>query len=431
MTRDESGSRLTLHIGVGLLAGVLAGLAINLLAHWQPAAEIGGWLQRFGADGLLHVVGQVFLRLLQVLVVPLVLVSLIAGTAGLDDTRKLGRVGLKTLGLYLFTTATAVSVALAVALLVGPGRGLQLQAAAAGTPAPAQPLLDTLIALVPRNVFAAMAAGEMIPVIVFAILFGVGITLAAETGQRLRAVVDDVNAVMLQLVGLVMRVAPFGVFALVARTFANEGLAALLPLLKYVLLTLALLVVFAFLFYPLILRAFTGLSPVPLLRRVRELQLFAFATASSNASIPLSLKAMRSLGVAPPVASFSATLGATINMDGTAIMQGVAAVFIAQVYGIDLGAGQLLTVVLTATLASIGTAGVPGAGVVMLSMVLLAAGVPVEGVAIVLGVDRIVDMARTAVNVTGDVVVACIVARSEGLLDEQAFHAGKYAPTNP
>jgi Na+/H+-dicarboxylate symporter len=219
------------------------------------------------------------------------------------------------------------------------------------------------------------------------------------------------------------------VFALVARTFANEGFAALLPLAKYLLLVLLLLLAFGLLFYPALLKVFTGLPPLQLLRRVRELQLFAFSTASSNASIPLSMATMRGLGVAPPVASFCATLGATINMDGTAIMQGVATVFIAQVYGIDLGASQIMAVVLTATLASIGTAGVPGAGMVMLSMVLLQAGLPVEGIAMILGVDRILDMTRTAVNVTGDVTVACIVARSEGLLDEEAYRNGTPPPS--
>lgn len=424
MSGTDIGKRLSLHTAIGLLLGLVAGVAINLLAHWPPTVAAGEWLQRVGANVVLHGIGQVFLRLLQVLVVPLVLASLISGTAGLDDIRRLGRIGGKTLGLYLFTTASAVALALAAALAFAPGRGLQLQAVAPPAIAPSPPLLDMIVGLVPRNIFASMAAGEMIPVILFAILFGVGITLAGEQGQRLRAVVDDINAVMLRLVGIVMRVAPVGVFALVARTFANEGIAALLPLAKYVLLTLLLLAGFALLFYPALLKLLTGLSPLPLLRGTRALQLFAFSTASSNASIPLSLATMRNLGVAPPVASFSATLGATINMDGTAIMQGVATVFIAQLYGIDLGAGQLLAVVVTVTLASIGTAGVPGAGPVMLSMVLLQVGLPVEGIAIILGVDRLIDMTRTAVNVTGDVVVACIVARSEGLLDEAAYRNG-------
>jgi Na+/H+-dicarboxylate symporter len=424
MSGDDIGKRLSLHTAVGLLLGVLAGVAINLLAHWPPTAAAGEWLLRIGANVLLQGIGQAFLRLLQVLVVPLVLVSLVSGAAGLDDIRRLGRIGGKTLGLYLVTTASAVALALGAALAVGPGRDVQMQVAAPPDIPSSAPLLDVIVGLVPRNIFASMAAGEMIPVIVFAILFGVGITLAGAPGQRLRVVVDDLNAVMLRLVGIVMRLAPLGVFALVARTFANEGIAALLPLAKYVLLTLLLLVGFAMLFYPALLKLLTGLSPLPLLRGTRALQLFAFSTASSNASIPLSLATMRNLGVAPPVASFSATLGATINMDGTAIMQGVAAVFIAQLYGMELGAGQLLAVVFTVTLASIGTAGVPGAGPVMLSMVLLQAGLPVEGIAIILGVDRIIDMTRTAVNVTGDVVVACIVARSEGLLDERAYRNG-------
>ncbi|HUG71965.1 MAG TPA: dicarboxylate/amino acid:cation symporter [Steroidobacteraceae bacterium] len=421
MIAKQPGNRLTRQILWSLLLGALCGVAINLLAHWPAASGAAAWLSKFGANGLFHVLGQIFLRLLQVLVVPLVLVSLISGTAGLDDIRRLGRIGIKTLALYLLTAVSAVSLAIFGALLVGPGKGLTLERAAGFEAQPAQSLVDTIAGLVPRNIFASMAAGDMIPVIVFAILFGVGMTLAGEAGQRLRMVVDDINAVMLKLVGMVMRVAPVGVFALVARTFANEGLAALLPLAKYVLLTLTLLLMFAFLFYPALLKLMTGLSPWPLLRRIRELQLFAFSTASSNASIPISIAAMRQLGIAPAAASFSATLGATINMDGTIIMQGVATVFIAQLYGIDLSAAQILAVVLTATLASIGTAGVPSAGMVMLSMVLLQAGLPVEGIAIILGIDRILDMTRTAVNVSGDVVVGCIVARSEKLLDEAVY----------
>ena len=414
--------QLTMRILIGLLAGLVCGTVINVLAGLPGAGATGEYLLHYGANGLFLVIGQAFLRLLQVLVVPLVLLSLIAGTAGLDNVRQLGRIGLKTFGIYVLTTATAVSLALLVALVVRPGEGLSLAAQTGALP-PARPsLIDTLVALFPRNIFAAMAAGDMIPVIVFAILFGVALTLAGDQGRRLRAVIEDANAVMLALVGIVMRLAPVGVFALIARTFANEGLAALLPLVKFVLLTILTLLAFAFLFYPALIKVLSGLDPRPLLRGIRELQLFAFSTASSNASIPLSMRAMRRLGVDNSLASFSASCGATLNMDGTAIMQGIATVFIAQIHGIDLDAAQLATVVVTATLAAIGTAGVPGAGVVMLSMVLLQVGLPVESIALILGVDRILDMVRTAVNVSGDVVVACIVARGEGMLDEKAYY---------
>jgi Na+/H+-dicarboxylate symporter len=418
---------ITRHILVGLLAGLACGLAINLLAESSPTAPAGEFLLRHGANGILLVVGQAFLRLLQVLVVPLVLTSLIAGTAGLDNVRQLGRIGVRTAVLYMFTTAAAVTFALLVALAVRPGEGLSLQAEATGQPQARPSLIDTLIGMFPRNIFAALSAGEMIPVIVFAILFGIALTLSGDQGRRLRTVTEDASAVMMTLVGIVMRLAPIGVFALIARTFANEGLAVLLPLVKFVLLTIITLLAFAFLFYPALVKVLSGLDPRPLLRGIRELQLFAFATASSNASIPLSMRAMRRLGVDPSLASFSASCGATLNMDGTAIMQGIATVFIAQIHGVDLGAGQLAMVVLTATLAAIGTAGVPGAGVVMLSMVLLQVGLPVESIALILGVDRILDMVRTAVNVSGDVVIACIVARGERRLDEIAYY-GKTVP---
>jgi Na+/H+-dicarboxylate symporter len=246
--------------------------------------------------------------------------------------------------------------------------------------------------------------------------------MAGEQGQRLRYVIEDISTVVMKLVGIVMRLAPLGVFALIARTFAREGFGALLPLIKFVLVTLVTLVVFAFLVYPVMLKLLSGLNPGPLLRKIREVQLFAFSTASSNASIPLSLRAMQRLGIDRSVASFSATVGATISMDGTAIMQGVATVFIAQLYGVDLTFGQLATVVVTATLATVGTAGVPGAGIVMLSIVLMQVGLPVEGIAMILGVDRILDMARTAVNVSGDFIIACIVARSENKFDADIYY---------
>lgn len=417
------GSGLTRRIFIGMILGVVCGGAISVLARLPGTSGIGGALMEYGANGLFYVVGQVFLRLLQVLVAPLVLVSLIAGIAGLGDVRQLGRIGLKTLGLYLCTTALAVSLAVFVAVTVRPGAGVTLDQTADFQPQQGQSVADTIIALVPRNFFAALAAGEMVPVIVFAILFGIGLTLIGAAGQRLRGVVEDISAVMFRLIGMVMSLAPFGVFALIARTFAREGFGALLPLLKFVLVTLATLAVFAFVVYPTMLKLLSGLSPMPMLRKIREVQLFAFSTASSNACIPLSLRTMQRLGIDRSVASFSATVGSTLSMDGTAIMQGLATVFIAQIYGVDLGAGELATIILTATLATLGTGGVPGAGIVVLSTVLLQVGLPVEGIALILGVDRILDMARTAVNVSNDFVIACIVAKSERRFDAGVYYS--------
>jgi Na+/H+-dicarboxylate symporter len=411
---------LTHKILFGLLLGMAAGLALHAMAGAGPA---GGWIQTFITDGVLHLVGQVFLAGLMVLVVPLVFVSLVCGTAALDDVRRLGRVGLKTLALYLFTTAVAVSLALGAALLVRPGAGFELAGETEYTPREAPSLVQVLIDIFPRNPFQALAEGNMLQIIVFAILFGVAMALAGDAGKRLLGVFEDLNTAIMRLVDIVMAIAPVGVFALIAKTFATQGLDAITPLMKYFLLVLAVLVLHSLVVYPLLLKSLSGLSPLVFFRKFREVHLFAFSTASSSATLPVTLRVVRDdLGVKPSVGSFTVPLGATINMDGTAIMQGVAAVFIAQAYAIDLAATDCLMIIVTATLASIGTAGVPGVGLVMLAMVLNQVGLPVEGIALILGVDRLLDMVRTAVNVTGDAVVTCIVAKSEGELEEEVFN---------
>jgi Na+/H+-dicarboxylate symporter len=267
-----------------------------------------------------------------------------------------------------------------------------------------------------------MADGEMLQIIVFAGLFGVALTMSGEPGRRLSALFSDLNEVVLRLVMLLMGLAPYGVFFLIAKVFAAEGLGAIAPLAKYFVLVLGVLALHAFLVYPLLLRFGAGLGPRPFLRKMRDPLALAFSTASSGATLPVTLETVEHrLGVSNAIASFTLPLGATLNMDGTAIMQGVATGFIAQAYGVALGGGDFLTVVLTATLASIGTAAVPGVGLVMLAMVLRQVNLPVEGIGLVIGVDRLLDMMRTAVNVTGDAAVTCVVARSEGELDEAVY----------
>jgi len=382
------------------------------------------WVHPVFTNGIFHVVGQVFLAGLMVLVVPLVFVSLVCGTAALDDIRRLGRVGVKTVGLYLFTTAAAISLALTAALVVKPGAGFDLGDGAADYTAREAPsLVQVIIDIFPRNPINAMAEGNMLQIIVFAILFGVAMSLAGDAGRRLLAVFEDLNTVIMRLVWIIMEAAPYGVFALIARTFAAQGFDAVPPLLKYFLLVLAVLFAHALLTYPLLLKLMSGLSPRVFLRKMREVQVFAFSTASSNATLPVTLRTVQEqFGVGRSVCSFTVPLGATINMDGTAVMQGVATVFIAQAFGVDLSVTDYLMVILTATLASIGTAGVPGVGLVMLAMVLNQVGLPVEGIALILGVDRLLDMVRTAVNVTGDATVTCIVAKSEGDLNQAVFN---------
>ena len=266
----------------------------------------------------------------------------------------------------------------------------------------------------------------MLQIIVFAVLFGIAMAMSGDAGKRLTGIFEDVNDVIMRLVTLIMNLAPYGVFVLLAKLFATTDSDTIFGLAKYFFLVLVVLFVHALVTYPLLLKVLTGLNPVNLLRKMREAAVFAFSTSSSGATLPVTMEtAKNKLGVGNSVASFTVPLGATINMDGTAIMQGVATVFIAQVFAVDLTMGDYLMVILTATLASVGTAGVPGVGLVMLAMVLQQVNLPVEGIALILGVDRLLDMTRTAVNVTGDCTVACIVAKSEGALDEKAFNDPK------
>lgn len=418
-------AKLTRWILIAMLLGIGVGSGIHALlqALGADSSPLTTALQDWLVNGLFDVTGQAFLRLLTVLVVPVVFLSLVCGSAAMDDIRKLGRVGLRAVALYLFTTAAAISMAMGLALLFGPGRGFTLESGATFEARQSPPLSETLLNLFPKNAIAAMAEGNMLQIIVFSILLGLSLTLAGAAGKRVLAACNDWNEVIMKLVGIVMSLAPFGVFALIARTFANEGFDAFGPLIGYFLTVLLALALHCFGVYPLLLKVLGRLSIRPFFRKMREVHLFAFSTASSNATIPVTLNTVESrLGVSNPIASFTVPLGATINMDGTAIMQGVATIFIAQAYGIELAATQLLMVVLTATLASIGTAGVPGVGLVMLSMVLTQAGLPVEGIALILGIDRLLDMARTAVNVTGDASVSCIIARSEGELDSTIYN---------
>jgi Na+/H+-dicarboxylate symporter len=417
--------RLTTQIFTAMIAGAAIGILINLHGGWVPEGDgTAAFLDAHVVNGLLAVVGQGFMRLLTVLVVPLVFVSLVCGTAALEDVRRLGRIGAKSLGLYLLTTAMAISLAMGLALAAGPGRGFGLETGTTFEAAAPPPLTEVLIGLFPRNLIAAMAEGHMLQVIVFAVLLGLAVNMSGDPGRRVLAVFADLNAVILRLVGIVMVLAPYGVFALIARTFAGEGLDAFRPLLGYFAVVLAALLLQGLVVYPVLLRVLAGLRPFVFLRKLREVHLFAFSTASSNATIPVTLRTVETrLGVPNSIAAFTVPLGATINMDGTAIMQGAATVFIAQAYGIALGTGDILTVILTATLASIGTAGVPGVGLVMLGMVLTQVGLPVEGIALIIGIDRLLDMVRTAVNVTGDAMVSCIVAKSENCLDGEVYES--------
>jgi Na+/H+-dicarboxylate symporter len=404
---------------IGLILGAIAGAIAEM-------AGFGGVFVR------LEPFGQAFIRLLIMIVIPLVMASLIIGTASLGDLKKLGRIGVKTIGYYLVATALAVAMGLAVAGAVQPGAGLdedvktQLLADYAGTNQErlesmqeAPGLQDILFNIIPRNPIASMANMDMLQIIFFSLFFGIALTVLAEEKRKpLINVLESVNDAMVVIVEMIMKIAPYGVFILIAAVAGRFGYQVILSLLQYVLVGVGTMILFTITFYPITLRFFSGMNPILFFKRFYEVMVFAFSTSSSNAALPINLRITENdLGVSRDVSSFVLPLGATVNMNGTGIYHGVSTIFIAQVYGITLTPGQLVIVVITATLASIGAAGVPGIGFITLAIVLEALGIPLEGLALVLGVERILDMTRTAVNVTGDSAAAVWVAKTEGELN--------------
>ncbi|MCZ4292893.1 dicarboxylate/amino acid:cation symporter [Vibrio sinaloensis] len=408
---------LTSRVILGMVAGILTGFAIRSLF------ADNGFVDAYIVNGLFEVGGQIFVASLKMLVVPLVFVSLVCGTSSLKDLSTLGRMGGKTLAFYIATTAVAITLALTMGNLFQPGAGADLTAASSFKSSEAPSLGQVIIDMFPTNPISAMAGGKTLQVIVFAVLFGVAISAAGKPGERIASFFSDLNDVIMKLVAILMNLAPYGVFFLMAKLFTGLGLSAIVNLAEYFLVLAGTLLLHGLVTYSLMLKGFTGLSPITFLKKMEDAIMFAFSTASSNATIPVTMETAKNrMGVENRVSSFTVPLGATVNMDGTAIMQGVATAFIAQAFNIDLTMGDYLMVILTATLASIGTAGVPGVGLVMLAMVLNQVGLPLEGIALIMGVDRLLDMIRTAVNITGDSVVTIIVAKSEGALNESRFN---------
>lgn len=409
---------------LGLLFGAVFGIILNYLV---PDSSIKNDIV---INGVLYVIGNGFLKLMKMLVVPLVFTSLICGAAAIGDTKTLGKVGVKTIALYICTTALAVSVAIGVANLIRPGIGLnmsQIQATDAVTTTTTQTsMAETLLDIIPDNPFGSLANGTMLQIIVFALIVGILIAKMGERAELLFNFASQCNDLMMEMTMLVMKAAPIGVFCLIAKTFSGLGLDAIIPLLKYVISVIAALAVQCFGVYMLMLFGFTRLNPFRFFKKFLPVFGFAFSTATSNATIPLSIETLEDkMGVSRRISSFTIPLGATINMDGTSIMQGVAVVFASQAYGVHLGLNGYLTVIATATLASIGTAGVPSVGLITLSMVFQSVGLPIEAIALIMGIDRILDMIRTAVNVTGDAVCTTIVAFQNKAVDVESFHSEK------
>lgn len=409
---------LTTKVLLGMALGIIVGLGINVLGIGGEGSIVGFYL----VDGFFSIVGKMFVNALKMLVVPLVLFSLISGVCGIGDIRLLGRIGTKAFALYMLTTAVAIASALAIAGVLGIGKGMQATSEANFEGADAPPLGDVLVNIIPSNPVNAMAQGEMLSIIFFAILVGISLLMVGKRASSLVGAIEVANDVMMKMVGLIMALAPYAVFCLLAKAMAQLGLDLFVQLLGYVVVLIGVLLLHLFVTLQGTLLLFSGLSPVTFLKKMRNVQVFAFSTSSSNATIPVTLRTVtQRLGVDKSVASFTVPFGATINMDGTAIMQGVATVFIANIYGVELGVTGYLTVILMSVLASIGTAGVPGVGLIMLSMVFAQVGLPLEGIGLILGVDRLLDMVRTAVNVSGDGVVSAIVAKSEGKLDRAVY----------
>lgn len=410
---------LTTKIFIGLIGGLILGVVFNLfIPHGYVRDTIF-------VEGIFYVVGNGFIRLMKMLVVPLVFCSLVCGAASIGDTKALGKVGGKTIMFYLFTTAVAVTIAICVATLIRPGIGLDMSSIQTQEVMTAEStsVVDTILDIIPENPIHSLAEGTMLQIILFALVVGILLAKMGERAELINNLFQQLNELMMEMTNLIMNLAPIGVFCMIARTFANLGFDAFVPLLKYMFSVVLGLAIQCFIIYMILLFVFTRLNPVKFLKKFFPVMAFAFSTSTSNATIPLNIETLEEkIGVSRKIASFTIPLGATINMDGTSIMQGVAVVFAAQAYGMNLGLQGYLTVIATATLASIGTAGIPSVGLVTLSMVFTAVGLPVEGIMLIMGIDRILDMLRTAVNITGDAVCTTIVAYQNKDLDIETFN---------
>ncbi|HMA62653.1 MAG TPA: dicarboxylate/amino acid:cation symporter [bacterium] len=393
---------------IGMVSGIIVGLILG------PNAKY------------IKPIGTIFINLIKMLIVPLIFSSLVVGVTSIKDPKKMGRVGLKTFSLYLLTTAIAITIGLTMGNIVKPGQDIPMEASNTVETQEVPTVTERIVNLVPKNPVKAMAEADVLQIIVFAILIGLALNLAGKKGRPLLKVIESLAEVMYKLTSMVMEMAPFGVFALIAWIAGKYGLSVLLPLMK-MLVGLYVACIFHMVFTiggGILLLG--KLNPIRFFRGIVDAQAVAYTTSSSSGTLPVTMKcAQENLGVSNSISSFVLPLGATINMDGTALYQGVAALFVAQAYGVDLTFGNYVTIILTSTLASIGSAGVPGAGLIMLTIVLRSVGLPIDGIAIVAGIDRIMDMMRTLTNVTGDSMVALLVAKSENEFDEEIFNNPK------
>lgn len=394
---------------MNLSTKILIGLALGIVAGLELGADGAEF-----AKAWIGPLGTIFMNMIKMVIVPLVFSSLVIGVTSLGDVKKVGRIGVKTLCYYMSTTAFAIIIGLGIGTIMQPGIGLSIPIETAKVTAKAAPpIMKVIVDIFPTNPLQAMVNANMLQIIVFALFVGIGITAVGEKADYLKHTIDGLAEVSYKIVGIIMSVAPVGVFGLITPVVAANGPAVLLPLLKVVIAVYISCLLHALIVYGAFIKAFTDMSPLKFFKGVAPASLMAFSSCSSGGTLPLTMSCAQKMGVSKEVSSFVLPLGATINMDGTAAYQGVCALFIAQLYGIDLNASQYVTIIITGTLASIGTAGVPGAGFIMLTMILTALGLPLEGSALIAGIDRILDMPRTSVNITGDATVALLVDKSE------------------
>ena len=412
----ETPKNLTRNILLGMLFGFLTG-ALFFYVNVFPD-NLTDFLTKY----VFNLGSAIFINLLKLLIVPLVFFSLVSGISSLTSMKSLGNITFKTIGLYLGTTAIAVSLSLIIGSIFKPGSGYSSNIAPPENLPQGQGIYETILDIFPSNIIEAMANNQMLAVVFFSILFGLALNKTNHLTNNFSESFEKFNTVFMQLVLMIISFAPIGVFCLIGKFVITDGLDIFQEAFKYVLLLILVLVIHAFITYSFILKIFTNLNIFTFFGKMKDVAIFAFSTSSSAATIPVTLKTVQDdLGVNKNVSSFVVPVGATINMDGTAIMQGMATIFIAQMSGIDLTFFQYIQVVILAVVTSIGTAAVPSAGTITLVIILQQFGLPLEAIGIILAVDRILDMLRTSVNVTGDAAVACIVANSEGLLDKNLF----------
>ena len=401
-------SSLLLKISIGFVLGIIFGFIVGPFVASSPM--LANYVMPF-----IDLIGKIFLRLLTMLIVPLVFSSLVSGAASVGDVRKLGRIGIKTLVLYFATTAIAIIIGLVCGNLFQPGAGMNIPADLQASAKAAKPIVDVILDIFPSNPIASMVNANMLQIIVFALFFGVACIIAGERGRRIADSFENIASVMYAVTHMVMTLAPYGVFALISVTAAKYGIVILAPFAKVIGSVYIGCIIHAVLVYSIMVIVFCKRSPLWYFKGIQEAAITAFVTRSSSGTLPITLANVRdNFGVSESIRSFVLPLGATINMDGTALYQGVCALFVAQAFNIPLTLEMQIGIVATATLASIGTAGVPGAGLIMLTMVLTSVGLPVEGIALVAGIDVILDAARTSINVVGDTAVCAVVAASEG-----------------